>query len=175
MIKEYIFRLVQHSLSFFIFDTPGLNEIKRFFYNFFIKIDKKSYVAFSAFITSPHSRKHAYMHVGKNVAIEHRCDIDYSGGITIKDNVWISEGALITTHSHKVGDRSLKKTQDIEFSSIVIEDDAWIGARAIILSNVKRIGKGAIIGAGAVVTKDVDDFAIVAGNPAKLIKYRKEV
>ncbi len=151
-----------------------MNEVKRFFYNFFIKIDKSSYIGFSTFITAPHSRKNAFMHVGKNVAIEPRCDIDCSGGVTIKDDVWISEGALITTHSHKVSDRSLKNTQDIEFSSLVIEEDAWIGARAIILSNVKRIGNGAIIGAGSVVTRAVDDFAIVAGNPAKLIKYRNE-
>lgn len=54
---------------------------------------------------------------------------------------------------------------------IVIEDDVWIGANSIILSGV-RIGKGAIIGAGSVVTKDVQEYSIVCGNPAKLIRYR---
>lgn len=54
----------------------------------------------------------------------------------------------------------------------VIENDVWIGHNALILPNVKRIGNGAIIGAGAVVTKDVPDYAIVGGNPAKIIKYR---
>jgi maltose O-acetyltransferase len=56
---------------------------------------------------------------------------------------------------------------------IVIEDDVWIGARAILLPGI-RIGRGAIIGAGAVITKDVESFAIVAGNPARLIRYRQE-
>ena len=56
--------------------------------------------------------------------------------------------------------------------SKVIENDVWIGHNALIMPNVKRIGNGAIIGAGAVVTKDVPDYAIVAGNPAKLIRYR---
>jgi acetyltransferase-like isoleucine patch superfamily enzyme len=54
---------------------------------------------------------------------------------------------------------------------IVIEDEVWIGTRAIILSGVK-IGKGAIIAAGSVITKDVPPYAIVGGNPAKIIKYR---
>ncbi len=57
--------------------------------------------------------------------------------------------------------------------SIIVEDDVWIGARAVILSGV-RIGQGAVIGAGSVVTKDVEPYSIVAGNPAKLIKYRFE-
>lgn len=56
---------------------------------------------------------------------------------------------------------------------ITIDDDVWIGERAIILGKVKHICTGAIIAAGAVVTKDVPEFAIVAGNPAKVIKYRK--
>lgn len=53
-----------------------------------------------------------------------------------------------------------------------IEHDCWLGAGCIITPGCKRIGIGAIIGAGSVVTKDVDDFAIVAGVPAKTIKYR---
>lgn len=56
---------------------------------------------------------------------------------------------------------------------IIIEDDVWIGINAVILSGVK-IEKGAVIGAGSVVTKDVPAYAIVAGNPAKIIKYRFE-
>ena len=52
-------------------------------------------------------------------------------------------------------------------------DDVWIGNRIIILGNVKRIGTGTIIGAGAMVTKPVPDYSVVAGNPAKIIKYRQ--
>lgn len=53
-----------------------------------------------------------------------------------------------------------------------IENDVWIGNNALILPSVKRVGNGAIIGAGAVVTKDVPDYAIAAGNPARIIGYR---
>lgn len=64
-----------------------------------------------------------------------------------------------------------EKHEGISKGDIFIEDDVWIGYRAIILSGVK-IGQGAVIGAGAVVTKDVPAYAIVGGNPAKIIRYR---
>lgn len=57
---------------------------------------------------------------------------------------------------------------------VVIEDDVWIGARAIILNGV-RIGRGAIIGAGTVVTKDVPPYSIFVGNPGRVIKFRWDV
>lgn len=58
-------------------------------------------------------------------------------------------------------------------TSLTIEDDVWIGNGVIILGKVKRVGKGAVIGAGSVVTKDVPEYTVVAGNPAHIIKYRK--
>ena len=57
-------------------------------------------------------------------------------------------------------------------SELVIGNDVWVGQNAILLPSVNRIGDGAVIGAGAVVTRDVPDFAVVAGNPARVIKYR---
>jgi acetyltransferase-like isoleucine patch superfamily enzyme len=60
----------------------------------------------------------------------------------------------------------------IPMRHIVIGNDVWVGRNALILPSVGRIGDGAVIGAGAVVTKDVPDFAVVVGNPASIIKYR---
>lgn len=57
--------------------------------------------------------------------------------------------------------------------SIVIKDDVWVGANSLILSGV-TIGQGAVVAAGSVVTKDVPPYAIVGGNPAKIIRYRFE-
>ena len=57
---------------------------------------------------------------------------------------------------------------------VVIEDDVWVGTRAVILSGVK-IGRGAVVGAGAVVTKSVPPYGIVAGNPARLLRFRWDV
>lgn len=172
MIREYIFRLVQHLLSPFIFDTPGISALKMFCLRRFVKIGGNSCIAYGTILVSPHNFKKPRLEIGNNVAITHGCDIDYSGGLIIRDHVWISEGAIITTHSHKVADRMLKKDQQTEFSELLIEDDAWIGAGALVLSSVNRIGRGAVIGAGAVVTKNVDDYSVVAGNPARHLRYR---
>ncbi|MFC2097905.1 CatB-related O-acetyltransferase, partial [Bacteroidota bacterium] len=60
-----------------------------------------------------------------------------------------------------------------EYEKILIENDVWLGANVIIVDGVK-IGNGAMIGAGAVVTKDVPPYAIMGGVPAKIIKYRFE-
>ena len=57
---------------------------------------------------------------------------------------------------------------------VTIEDDVWIGCRAIILRGV-RIGRGAVVGAGAIVTSDVPPYSIVAGNPARILKFRWDV
>jgi virginiamycin A acetyltransferase len=61
---------------------------------------------------------------------------------------------------------------NVPISSLVIEHDAWIGDSVIITPNCRRIGLGAVVGAGSIVTKDVPDFAVVAGSPARLIKWR---
>jgi maltose O-acetyltransferase len=58
------------------------------------------------------------------------------------------------------------------YPPVRIQDDAWIGARVVILPGI-QIGRGAIVGSGAVVTRDVPDFAICAGNPARILRYRK--
>lgn len=76
----------------------------------------------------------------------------------------------ISTYPFKV--RILgEKTESYTNGPIVVEDDAWIGTDTIILSGVK-IGKGAVIAAGSVITKDVPPYSIVGGNPSKVIKYR---
>jgi len=72
-------------------------------------------------------------------------------------------------YNHKLG---LVKEDSIESGSTEIGGDAWIGERAILTPKCRRIGIGAVVGAGAVVTKDVDDFSIVAGNPARHLRYR---
>lgn len=64
--------------------------------------------------------------------------------------------------------------KDVATSPLIVADDAWIGARALILPGCGRIGRGAVVAAGAVVTKDVPDYAVVAGSPARVIRHRFE-
>nr|WP_201776017.1 DapH/DapD/GlmU-related protein [Leptolinea tardivitalis] len=75
-------------------------------------------------------------------------------------------------HCFDLLDRPMVEQGFYDAGPITIEDDVWIGARVTILAGV-TIGTGSIIGAGSVVTKDVPRYSIVAGNPAKVIRYRK--
>ncbi len=82
---------------------------------------------------------------------------------------------MIITNTHNFENCDIPmRTQGLKNISVTIEDDVWIGSRVIILPGIK-IGKGSIIGAGAVVTKDVPEYSIVGGVPAKLIRSRNFV
>lgn len=67
-----------------------------------------------------------------------------------------------------------KQGSQDEKDPLLIENDVWIGARVTVLPGCKHIGTGVIIGACSVVTKDIPDFAIVGGNPAKVIRFRNK-
>lgn len=95
--------------------------------------------------------------------------VDFTGGLSIGRRVVVSGNARVYTHDHGYNPRSVPNRR-----SLVIENDVWIGFNAIILPSVQRIGQGAVIGAGAVVTKPVPDWAIVAGNPARIIGRRDD-
>lgn len=115
---------------------------------------------------------------GGNIKIGSGCSINpYTilyghGNLTIGNNVLIAGHCLIIPANHKFEDlgRPINK-QGLSKKGILIEDDVWIGAGSRILDGVK-IGKGAIIAAGAVVNKDVEPYTIVGGVPAKFIKKR---
>ena len=101
--------------------------------------------------------------------------LNASTSITIGNNVLIGSGCLITdTDSHPLNWQERKEQQNDKTACapIVIEDDVFIGARSIVLKGV-TIGKGAVIGAGSVVSRDVPDFSVVCGNPAKVVKTLK--
>lgn len=88
--------------------------------------------------------------------------------ITIGDYVCINDGVQILTASHDVADPQWKTQKD----DIIIDNFAWIGTNAMILPGV-HIGTGAVIGAGAVVSKSVLPYNIVVGNPAKVIEKKR--
>ena len=95
------------------------------------------------------------------------------GPVIIGDDVMMGPECIIYTRNHAYLDTTIPMRQQgfSEIKEVTIDDDVWIGGRVIILPGV-HIGKGAIIGAGAVVTKDVPEYAVVGGNPARILKYR---
>jgi acetyltransferase-like isoleucine patch superfamily enzyme len=102
--------------------------------------------------------------IGKNVFINSNLLAMSRGGITIEDDVQIAGNVSLLSNNHDLYDRQI-----LTCKPVLIKKGAWIGAGATILAGIS-IGKYAVVGAGAVVTKDVPDYAVVVGNPAKVIK-----
>lgn len=107
--------------------------------------------------------------MGDNCVINGKCRLDSRGHITIGKNVSISQEVSILTADHNVSSPQFEGST----RPVIIEDYVFIGTRAMILPGC-TLGKGAIIAAGALVTKDVAPFTVVAGVPAKVIKTRSE-
>ncbi|MDR6782713.1 acetyltransferase-like isoleucine patch superfamily enzyme [Pedobacter africanus] len=104
--------------------------------------------------------------IGRNVFINFDCTFLGLGGITIEDNVLIAPKVSLLSEGHPI---SPENRQSLVPGHIHIKRNAWIGANATILPGV-TIGENAVVAAGAVVSKDVPDNAIVGGVPAKVIK-----
>jgi acetyltransferase-like isoleucine patch superfamily enzyme len=110
--------------------------------------------------------------IGDNVWIGQNCFFHSAGGISIGDNVGIAPNVKILTSFHKEQGREIPILfSEIEFQPVMIGDDSDIGIGTIILPDVK-IGKGVQIGAGAVVTKNIPDYAVAFGVPAQIVKFR---
>lgn len=117
---------------------------------------------------------HGNISIGNNVLINYGCEFDAIGGpVKIGHCVLFGPGVKLITLKRDYSDYKSPMYFQAHINSqyITIEDDVWIGSNAIIMPNVK-IGRGAIVGAGAVVTKDVKPYSIVGGVPAKHIAMR---
>ena len=132
-------------------------------------------VRYNVWIFSTHKRI-GELRVGKKVSFGRNAEIDYTGDLFIGNNVSIAERSLILTHGHDyVGQIPESDYCDKEkkayVTPLVIEDNVKIGAQSMIMPGVGRIGRGAYISPGSVVRKEVPPYAIVLGNPAKVIGF----
>jgi len=159
------------------------NNIKKFRYLFkyYLGIDKYGKI----------KTLYKNLKIGKNVVISPINQVEFGDDIHISSNVYImtssnnnstikigndvmiANNVMIIGGNHDISrvDIPMRLQGEGKQGHIIIDDDVWIGAGSIILTGVK-IGKGSVVGAGSVVTKDVQDYTIVAGNPAKVIKTR---
>lgn len=112
-----------------------------------------------------------------NVSVNTDCHIGCINRIEIGNNVLIASRVFITDHFHGdtgIDDIQIPRNKRVLYSKgpVVIKDNVWIGEGVTILPNV-TIGENAIIGANAVVSRDIPDYAIAAGNPARVIRIIK--
>ncbi len=111
--------------------------------------------------------------IGDNSHIHPRCQINaYKSNIYIGSEVQIAPNCAFYPYNHGIAPGKLIQEQPIESKGdIVIEDDTWLGFGVIVLDGV-HIGKGAVVGAGSVVSRDIPDGAIAVGVPARVVKMR---
>jgi acetyltransferase-like isoleucine patch superfamily enzyme len=122
----------------------------------------------------------AFVEIQKNARVGKRCKISshtfICEGVVIEDNVFIGHGVTFTNDVYPratTSDGNLQTEADWKVESTIVRKGASIGSGATLLCNIS-IGENAIVGAGSVVTKDVPTNAVVAGNPAKVLRYIEE-
>ena len=92
--------------------------------------------------------------------------------MNVGDHVLIGPGAFITDHNHNISVGLRIDQQGCSSAAVTICDDVWIGTKVVVLPGV-TIGRGAVIGAGAVVTRDIPENAVFAGIPARMLRMRQ--
>jgi acetyltransferase-like isoleucine patch superfamily enzyme len=168
-LKIKIFRLFEGYLSYADLQTSRIpsHSIRNFIYRnvFLVDLSKKAVIYHGAEI-----RYAQNLHIDANSIIGDRAILDARKGIYIGKNVNLSSGVQIWTEQHDHRDPYFRCLSDSSFG-VIIHDRVWIGPNVIILHSV-TIGEGAVVAAGAVVTKDVAPFTLVGGVPAKKIGNR---
>lgn len=147
---------------------------------------KHTVIAQNVDILDPH-----HLSVGDNVEFKYSCHLEVREGITIGSNTHFAPFCVLygpleignncafaahctfaaVGHGYEQTDVPMVQ-QPPTAKKIIVEDDVWFGANCVVVGGV-RIGQGSIIGAGAVVTKDVEPYSVMGGVPAKLIRKRK--
>lgn len=112
--------------------------------------------------------------LGNNMIFNRNVSITARSGVSLGNDVMLGPNVVINDSNHQFIDRDKSIAQQGHTAKeIIIEDDVWIASNSVILKGV-HIGKGAVVAAGSVVTKDVPPYAVVAGVPARKIKNRGE-
>lgn len=130
-----------------------------------LSIGNDTHLSMRIFLAGYHNR--CQVTIGNNCVINRDIYLDGRAGVHIGDNVNVSFQACLLSLHHDHNDPGFSAIG----APVIVQDHAWIGARAIILPGV-TIGEGAVVAAGAVVTRSVPDYAVVGGVPARVIGQR---
>ncbi len=169
---RWIWRKVTHEVNYclrwFISLTPGaLGRYLRRNYWGIGTVGKNVTIDEGCWVSHPEK-----LILGKNVGVNKGSRFNAAGKIKIGNNCLIGPEVIVWSQNHNFTRRDVPiNMQECRYLEVILEEDVWVAARATILPGV-RIGKGAIVSAGAVVTKDVAPYTIVAGVPAQKIKDR---
>ena len=151
----YIFNSFITNVPFYFIRHEYLKKILK------IKIGRNTAVHMGCFFSG------TQVTIGNNSVLNRRCYVDGRAEVIIGDNVSISPEVYILSLDHNVQSNNFSTTPE----KTVINDYTWIGVRSIILPGIE-LSKGSVVGAGSVVTRNTNQFEIVAGNPAKKINER---
>ena len=166
--KQWASNIINGIEKFMIFKTSYIPShfFRKLLYKYIFKIrmDKKVVIYSRCEFRSP-----GKISIGSGTVIGDKCLIDGRGGVIFGKSCNLSSEVRIWTGQHSVQSSSF----DYERSPVIIGDRVWISSNVIILPGV-TVGDGAVIAAGAVVTKDVEPYSIVAGVPAKKIGERNK-
>lgn len=166
-LKDFYLSFRVYIFNHFINKIPFW-RIRIYLMRHYITIGRKTNVMNNVIIYSKSTNK-SQIAIGNHCVINRDCLLDgRKGKIVIGNNVDIARGVWIFTLEHDPHD----DYHSAQAGDVTIEDHVWIASRCMILPGIK-IGKGAVIAAGAVVTKDVPEMAIVGGIPAKVLGERK--
>jgi len=122
-------------------------------------------------VSGDHPKSETVLSIGKYSYINRHSILDAHHQLTIGEKVMIGPHCYLSDSEHSYQGKEPVSETPMNTGSLHIEDEVWIGSHVVILSNV-RIGKGAVIGAGSVVTKDIPPYSIAYGSPAKVQAQR---
>ena len=123
-------------------------------------------------VTDTNECANSFIKIKDNVYINHGSYLSGEGGLYIGEKVLIGPYSMFLSGGHEINDQESIYHSKLTARPIHISDDCWVGAGAKILGGVK-LGRGCVVAAGAVVTKNVPDYAVVAGVPARILSFRK--
>ncbi len=173
LVDKLIYRIKTIYLEFIVYilhlvGRVPFHHVRRFFYRLAgMRIGKASAIHMGARFYNP-----PQVSIGDDSIIGEGVVLDGRAKLSIGNHVDIASEVMIYNSEHNVNAEHFSAVESVVKESVHIEDYVFIGPRAIILPGI-TIGKGAIIAAGAVVTKDIPPYAIAAGVPAKIIGERK--